>query len=69
MLEEYQSYAFGAVSQFINNTESIEFLKSLFISFTRRILTEMENMCFNALPKLADAKTKKEVEGNVRQFL
>lgn len=26
-------------------------------------------MCFNALPKLADARTKKEVESNVRQFM
>jgi hypothetical protein len=44
-------------------------LKNLFGAFTRRVLAEMETMCFNSLPKLSEAKTKKEVEDQVVQFL
>lgn len=29
----------------------------------------METMCFNCLPKMSEAKTKKEVEEQVKQFL
>jgi hypothetical protein len=57
--EEYQSYAFGAVSHHINTLESIEFLKSLFGAFTRRILGEMEVLCFNCLPKPGEGRSKR----------
>jgi hypothetical protein len=69
MREEYQSYAFGAVSQFINNHHCIDFLNNLFGGFVRRILIEMEALCFNSLSKITEGRSKREVEEQVRQFL
>jgi hypothetical protein len=39
MGEEYQSYAFGCISQFINSPEQIAFIKVLFESLMKKLLT------------------------------
>lgn len=69
MREEYQSYAFGAVGSFINEPEHLNFLKILFDTFTKRLLTEMETMCFNSLVKISDVTNKNDVEDQVKKLL
>jgi hypothetical protein len=61
MGEEYQSYAFGCISQFIRNPEQINFIKALFDSLIKKFLTEMETVCYNSLPKFLLTSSKTEV--------
>ena len=64
--EEYQSYAFGCVSQFVSAPGDHQFLLRLFDGHAQRCLGEMETMCFNSLPRLTATRAKDEVERQVR---
>lgn len=64
--EEYQSYAFGCVSQFVALPEHTDFLKSTVEAMARRLQAELEGMCFNCLPKAAMSSARGEVEAQVR---
>lgn len=69
MNESYQSYTFGCVSEYINDPQHLEFLKSLFNSYASKFLSELEVLCYNMLPKFDIKGSKADVEKDVGEFL